>query len=214
MRDSTRIVFALSADHGVATFPELHFPGTDPNRGRVDPRPVIDSARSGLAKRGVEGDALLLQSGIISIDRRRLAARGVKTDSVAESIRTELLRIPGVMRVDRVSGLAAAAKGGDKIARRWLQSIPPDLNAVLTLTLKPYFYNYTTRYATHGTPHDYDAHIPMLFLGPMIVPGRYDMPVRSVDIAPTLAAALQLAPTEPLDGRVLTMVLKPERAPR
>ncbi len=208
LRDSTRVVFALSADHGVAPFPELHFSGTDPDRGRVDPRPVIDSARSALAARGVEGDALLLQSGIISLDRARLAVRGINADSVVESVRRAMLRRHGVLRVDRVPQLAAAAARGDKIARRWLHSVPPDLHAVLTVTLEPYFYWYTTRYATHGTPHDYDAHIPMLFMGPMFVPGTYAVPVRSVDIAPTLAAAIGIEPTEPVDGRVLTEALR------
>ena len=208
LRDSTRVVFALSADHGVAPFPELHFSGTDPDRGRVDPRPVIDSARSALAARGVEGDALLLQSGIISLDRARLAVRGVNADSVVESVRRAMLQRHGVLRVDRVPQLAAAAARGDKIARRWLHSVPPDLHAVLTVTLEPYFYWYTTRYATHGTPHDYDAHIPMLFMGPMFVPGTYAGPVRSVDIAPTLAAAIGIEPTEPVDGRVLMEALR------
>lgn len=208
LRDSTRIVFALGADHGVAPFPELHFPGTNPDRGRVDPRPVIDSARSRLAARGVEGDALLLQSGIISIDRRRLAAKGVNADSTVNALRSSLLKLPGMMRVDKVGTLAANAAKGDKIARRWLHSVPPDLNAELTLTLQPYYYWFTTRYATHGTPHDYDAHIPIIFLGPMFKAGRYDLPVRSVDIAPTLAFVTDVQPIETIDGRVLKEALR------
>lgn len=207
LRDSTRIVIALGADHGVAPFPELHFPGTNPDRGRVDPRPVIDHARSTLATRGVEGDALLLQSGIVSLDRQRLAAKGVNADSVVNALYTELRKLPGMMRVDRVPTLAAAAAKGDKIARRWLHSVPPDLKAELTLTLEPYYYWYTTRYATHGTPHDYDAHIPIIFLGSMFKAGRYDQPVRSVDIAPTLGFVTDVQPIEAVDGRVLTEAL-------
>jgi hypothetical protein len=208
LRDSTRIVFALGADHGVAPFPELHFTNADPNRGRVDSRPVIDAARSKLASRGIEGDALLFQSGIVSLDRARLATKGVNADSVVEALRTAFLRDKGVLRVDRVTTLAANAAKGDKIARRWLHSVPPDLKAVLTVTLQPYFYWFTTRYATHGTPHDYDAHIPMLFMGPMFVPGTYPKPVNSVDIAPTLAAAIGIEPTEAVDGRVLVEALR------
>jgi arylsulfatase A-like enzyme len=214
LRDSSRIVFALGADHGVAPFPELKNPGTDPARGRVDLRPILTAARSALVARGVETDALESQSGIISVDRRRLAAKGINADSVVNGLRTAILRVPGVVRVDRVSGLAAAAAKGDKIARRWLHSIPPDLDAELTVTMQPYFYNASVRYATHGTPYDYDAHIPVLFMGPMFIPGRYDAPINSVDVAPTLAAALRLTPTEPLDGRVLTNVLRPDYRPR
>lgn len=207
LRDSSRIVFALGADHGVAPFPEAHFPGTDKDRGRVDPRPVMDAARSALAARGVEGDALLLQSGIVSLDRQRLAAKGINSDSVVTAIRTALLALPGMLRVDRVSTLARDAARGDKIARRWLHSVPPDLKAVLTVTFKPYYYWYTTRYATHGSPHDYDAHIPVIFMGPMFKPGRYTTPVRSVDVAPTLGAVTDVEPIEAIDGRVLREAL-------
>jgi hypothetical protein len=211
LRDSTRIVFALSADHGVSPFPELRFPGSDPARGRVDPRSVMDAARSALAARSVEGDALLLQSGIVSLDRRRLAAKGVNADSVVTALRAALLRVPGMLRVDRVTTLASNAAHGDKLARRWLHAIPPDLNAVLTVTFKEGYYWSTTRYATHGSPHDLDAHIPILFMGPMFLPGRYGQLIRSVDIAPTLAAALGIDPIEPVDGRVLTELLRPRR---
>jgi hypothetical protein len=212
LRDSTTIIFALGADHGVYPFPETKFAGRDPDRGRVDTRPVMDAARSALAARGVEGDALLLQSGIVSLDRRRLAAKGVNADSVITALRAALLKLPGMLRVDRVGTLAADASKGDKLARRWLHSVPPDLGAVLTVTFKEGYYWFTTRYATHGSPHDLDAHIPMLFMGSRFVPGRYAQPVRSVDIAPTLAAVLGIDPTEAVDGRVLTEILrKPKR---
>lgn len=112
-------------------------------------------------------------------------------------------------RVDRVGTLAMNAARGDKIARRWLHAVPSDLQAELTLTFKEGYYWFTTRYATHGSPHDLDAHIPILFMGPAIKPGRYDAMVRSVDIAPTLAAIVGVDPIEPVDGKVLTMLLRP-----
>ena len=208
LRDSTRIVFALSADHGVSPFPEVAFPGADPNRGRVNPQPVIDAARSALAARGVEGDALMLQAGIVSLDRRRLAAKRVNADSVVTALRGQLLKLPGMQRVDRVSTLAAAAAKGDVIARRWLHAIPTDFQAELTVSFKPGYYWYTTRYATHGSPHDLDARIPILLMGPLVKPGRYTKPAYSVDVAPTLAEMLGIPPTERVDGRVLTEALR------
>ena len=215
LRDSTRIIFALGSDHGVTPFPEAAFSGPDPDRGRVDVRPVIDKARSALASRGIEGDALVYQDKIILVDRARLVAKGVPFDSVVTALRAQLLAIPGMARVDRVSGLAAAAAKGDMIARRWRQALPADMPAVLTVTFKPGYYVYTTRYATHGMPYDLDARIPVLFMGPGFRAGRFPQPIRSVDVAPTLAARLGIPPTEPLDGRVLSMVLTAdERSPR
>jgi predicted AlkP superfamily pyrophosphatase or phosphodiesterase len=208
LRDSTRIVFALGADHGVSPYPEAAFTGTDPNRGRVNPQPIIDAARSSLAARGVEGDALMLQAGIVSLDRRRLAAKRVNADSVVTALRSQLLALPGMLRVDRVPSLAGLAAKGDVLARRWLHSIPLDFQAELTVSFKPGYYWYTTRYAAHGSPHDLDARIPVLFMGPMVKPGRYTSPIYSIDVAPTLAAMLGIEPTERVDGRVLTDVLR------
>ncbi len=212
LRDSTRIVFALGADHGVTPLPEQSFPGTDPMRGRVDTRPVINAARSALAARGVEGDALDLQAGILSLDRRRLAAKGVNSDSVITTLRASLLKLPGMLRVDRVGTLAALAARGDKLARRWFHSIPADMDAVLTVTFKPSYYWATVKDATHGSPHDLDARIPIILMGPMFTSGRFAMPVRSVDVAPTLGAVTGVPPIEPVDGRVLTEALRPAKA--
>ncbi len=62
--------------------------------------------------------------------------------------------------------------------------------------------------ANHGTPHDYDARVPVLFYGAGIRPGRSIDTVRVVDIAPTLAALAQVRPEERLDGHVLTRVIR------
>ena len=41
---------------------------------------------------------------------------------------------------------------------------------------------------SHGTPYNYDQHVPVLFMGFGIQPGEYFDPVTPADIAPTLAA--------------------------
>jgi arylsulfatase A-like enzyme len=208
LRDSTRVLFAISADHGVAPYPQLHFAGTDASRGRVDARALLAQARSALIAREVEGDALELQSGIVVLDTARLRARGIPTDSVVAALRAGFRALPGVMRVDAVEELDALADRGDSYARRWRNAIPDNMDALLTVTLAPYHYwgaGGTT--ATHGSPHDYDAHVPLIFLGPAFVGGYYATPARTVDLTATLAAALGLEPTEPIDGRPLREAL-------
>lgn len=207
LRDSSRIVFALSSDHGVAPYPELYFAGDDPARGRVDQRPVFDSTRSVLATYGVEGDALLFESGLVVLDTARLRVRNVPIDSVVNAMRTSFRAIPGVLRVDAVSELEALKERGDLLARRWYNAIPPDMNAMLAITLEPYHYWRTISYAMHGMPHEYDARVPIAFLGAPFAKGRFTTAARTVDLAPTLARALGIVPTEPLDGRPLLEAL-------
>jgi predicted AlkP superfamily pyrophosphatase or phosphodiesterase len=57
--------------------------------------------------------------------------------------------------------------------------------------------------ATHGTPHDYDRHSPLMLMGAGIKPGYYkDIKVAPSDIAPTLAQILGVI-MQNLDGTVL-----------
>ena len=205
MRDSTRIVFALSADHGVTPIPEAPL-GNLPQRDRVNSRRVLDSVRSGLVARGLENDALTLETGIVMLDTPRLTAAGINADSVVALVRDLFLEDEGVRRVDRVDQLASLVASGDSIARRWYNSIPPDLNAVLTVTLQPYYY-WSSRSPTHGTPYNLDAGVPIIFMGPTVKPGRYERAIRTVDIAPTLAAIAGVRPTEDIDGTVVTEII-------
>ncbi|HSM18409.1 MAG TPA: hypothetical protein VK845_15585, partial [Gemmatimonadales bacterium] len=56
---------------------------------------------------------------------------------------------------------------------------------------------------SHGSPHPHDTHVPLIFAGPGIAPGRHTDRVRTVDIAPTLAALLGVRPVGIIDGRVI-----------
>jgi len=96
----------------------------------------------------------------------------------------------------------------DVIARRWMHMIPPDLDVALVVTPQPYFPWGGPSYANHGSPHDYDAHVPLILYGAPFKPGHYSRIVRVVDLAPTLAAVAGVQPTERLDGTVLREALK------
>ena len=55
----------------------------------------------------------------------------------------------------------------------------------------------------HGTPYAYDRRVPMIFWGPWKA-GERPEPVRTVDLAPTLARELGLKPG-PVDGKALDL---------
>ena len=60
----------------------------------------------------------------------------------------------------------------------------------------------------HGSPYDYDRHIPIVLMGAGVQPGNYDGDSGPEDIAPTLAQMLGLEyPTEP-DARILNEALR------
>lgn len=57
---------------------------------------------------------------------------------------------------------------------------------------------------THGSPYNYDTHVPLLWYGWKIEPGKTNKSVSITDIAPTLAAFLQIMEPNASIGSVLT----------
>lgn len=206
VRDSTRIVIALTADHGVQPFPELHFAGQPNATLRVNAAPVITAVKRALAPRGLDtARALDFEFGMLFADSTAFATAKIPLDSVLTSMVAAFRAVPGVARVDKRQDLTKADTVRDAIARRWLHALPASLPVVLLVSPKPYVYWNGVNYATHGSPNDRDARVPILFYGPGFARGIMRIrTVRVVDIAPTLARRLGVTPSEMLDGVVLT----------
>ena len=60
----------------------------------------------------------------------------------------------------------------------------------------------------HGSPWRYDTHVPVVFAGPGIPARRVHRRVRTVDVAPTLAAILGMSPPSSAAGSALEEVLR------
>jgi predicted AlkP superfamily pyrophosphatase or phosphodiesterase len=208
LRDRGSVIVALTADHGVMPFPELSQQRYSPPPRRVNVRPAVTAARAVLSQAGADTAAADLESGALVIERNRAGVTPALVNAAADSFVAVAKRIPGVLRAERFGTLASHDLGTDHIARRWVQMFPPDVPVEAVIVLTPGSYWEPFSIALHGTPHDDDSHVPILFFGAPFKPGRYTRFVRTVDIAPTLAQVLGAPPTEPLDGRVLTEVIK------
>jgi predicted AlkP superfamily pyrophosphatase or phosphodiesterase len=173
LRDSTRIVVALTADHGIQSFPAIHAARTAGAVARyADVEPVYAGMITRLATRGVDTSALRFAEGMLFVDRRAFARAHVDVDSVLRGFADDMRKVPGVGRVDFVRSLAQADTVRDAIARRWLHMLSPELPVELVVSLEPFAYWAGTTNATHGTPNDEDAHVPLLFWGRAFRPGH------------------------------------------
>jgi predicted AlkP superfamily pyrophosphatase or phosphodiesterase len=213
IRDSTRVIIALTADHGVSPFPEVHS-GRYPNQGAgyVDFSGIVEYIRQKLPRLGIDSAAWRFAEGTLYVDRAKLQAGGVNPDSLVRVFAARVRAVPGVARADRFAELAQRDTTKDFIARRWVHMFPLDVAPELVVTLKPYWaWGAPGGSAQHGSPYDYDARVPILFYGPGFKPGHYDAVVRVVDMAPTLAAVIGVRPIERLDGHVLTAALSAPR---
>lgn len=212
LRDASRVAVVLTADHGIGSFPELQ-PGFGRAGGpmHVTLAAPMDSLTAWLTSRGITQPAAFLENGALLVNRRALDAANVNADSVAERFVRLVQGEPGVRRAASLTTLARSDTVTDAAARRWLHMFAPGSFVVATVTLTPGSVWGTRAAAEHGTPNDYDAHVPLIFLGPWFRAGRHTEPVRVVDLAPTLAEVAGVKPSERVDGRVLREVLEGER---
>lgn len=205
-----RLLVALTSDHGVSPHPMMKstiYPNGDAKRVSLDLPWRAFQAR--LAQAGIDTAAVAMEDGTVAVlAPDAFKGAGVPIESMLADLAREMTRVPGVLRADLMSNLARADTTRDTIARRWLHMYAPTSNVRLITTLTPYSYWSSVTYSTHGSPHDSDSMVPVLFWGNGVVPGVYRDTVRVVDMAPTLAAILGVRPLERTDGHVLTRVVR------
>jgi predicted AlkP superfamily pyrophosphatase or phosphodiesterase len=78
----------------------------------------------------------------------------------------------------------------------------------IQVILKPGSFQGFATGTTHGSWYPYDAHVPLLFMGWGIKPGRLNREVHTIDIAPTLSALLHIQMPNGTIGKVIEEVIK------
>ena len=69
------------------------------------------------------------------------------------------------------------------------------------LILKKYWIYTSNTGTTHGSPYDYDAHIPLIFATGNTKSTIRNEYIRSIDIAPSLAKILNISYPKDINGR-------------
>jgi hypothetical protein len=204
LRDSTTIVFALTADHGVTSFPTVAARRSHrPAPVSYDLRPARAAVRGMLREAKVDTNAVTLDGPLVYVDRGAFAAAGVDPTPLLQRFADAVRHAPGIARVDRVRDLATKDTVHDAVARRWTHMIPVDSPVEYVVTPVEGSYPVGATVAEHGLPYDDDAHVPVILYGPWYHGGRYPERALVADLAPTLAWVIGVPPTERVDGHVL-----------
>jgi predicted AlkP superfamily pyrophosphatase or phosphodiesterase len=204
-----RVLVVLTADHGVSPVPEENEKRRMPG-GRTSVAQQRDAVEKALSARFGDGRWIADSSEGMFLNPDTVAAH--KADlSEAERTAAEALRaIPHVFRVYTRTQLLNGWIANDLVDVRVRNGFNAARSPNLIVISDPYWITGTSG-ATHGSPFDYDSHVPMVFLGAQVRGGMYYQNVAPNDIAPTLAAMLEVETPSGSVGRVLDEMLKRSR---
>ena len=197
-------VFVLSADHGALPLVE-NLAGSRIAARRASPMILEDAVRKALALRfpGVEGLIAYFATDIYFDDEviraNRLDRAVVEHTAIAALLSTALVE-KVYTQADLMPPYAE-----DPLRRLFQNSFFQPRSPHLSVLVKKHVYLSSQPGGTgHGTAHDYDRQVPIVFMGEKIKRGTYDAECGPEDIAPTLAHLLGLAFPREYDSRLLS----------
>jgi predicted AlkP superfamily pyrophosphatase or phosphodiesterase len=200
-------VVVFTSDHGVAPLPEELTKRGIP-AGRFSRDQVYQTIETALSEKygpgkWIVGSAELSPYLNHDLLREKHAALAEAEEIAANAVR----KLPYIFRVYTSAQLEHENLAGDPIGTLMQRGYYRGRAADLFIVQKPYWLA-SKDGTSHGTPFSYDTHVPMIFMGHGIRPGRYDENVRTADIAPTLAVLLGVNTPSGSVGRVLPVIEK------
>jgi hypothetical protein len=200
------ILVLFVADHGVAPVPEATAGRRMPG-GRMPPRIIQNTVQDALTKKYGDGKWILSSpEHSLTLNQDLVQEKKLAREEVEEAVRETVLAIPHVWRVYTRSQLMRGMVGDDPISRAVFNGFFASRGADVYVLLEPYWM-FGSSGTTHGTAYHYDTHVPVIFMGPGVRAGIYDDPILVNDIAPTLAAMLEIGTPSGSTGRILKEIL-------
>jgi predicted AlkP superfamily pyrophosphatase or phosphodiesterase len=206
-------VVALSADHGVAPIPvDMQKTGVDAGvlslpelQSRIEKALEPPNYSKPVVAR-MAGNEVYFSEGVYGRLKADPAAMKVVLDAI--------LTMPGVAAVYRAEELGNGTTPIAQTRKAAVLSYFAGRSGDLYILQKPYWLMDSSPEGSkrvtgtgHGTPYNYDQHVPVFFMGFGIQPGEYSEQVTPADIAPTLAVLTGVT-LATRDGRVLAEALR------
>ena len=186
------VMFVLTADHGGLPIPEYLI-----NQGE----------KAGRIKKNILGEALNWIDEEIEekygknlyyrnrdrffIDHNVLKKSNAEFSDIYEIVEKYLLRVEGIEKIVSKNFILENS-ATDKISKRLKNMLHPHKSADIFAIESPN-YIYKTPYGTdHGSPYDYDTHVPLIFSQKHFKSNSIDSSAATVDIAATIAKILKV----------------------
>ena len=182
---------------------ELGYPA-----GRLNPDEIVKTANQAGRQYGIDEVVRFFYRPYLYLDDEKISAAKLDRTIVEQAVADALTDTDGI----------ALAVASSRLSSRQLNPLVAQVQRNTHITRsgdiyiiqEPYWFLFDKGpvVAMHGSPWRYDTHVPIIFTGPGIQPGRVHRPVHPVDVAPTIAALLGMTPPSSAQGTPLEEVLK------
>lgn len=208
--DHTLIV--LSADHGASEAPgyldSLGVSGGYFNFDDLDKTEGIAALKAefGVAKELIDQ----FYQPYLYLNREAIAARGLDFTTVSRRVSEELRELPGIAYAVSSYDLRTGAVVETPVTEAILANFNENRSGDIYVVFEPQWFvaefDGLSVTGSHGQPWAYDSHVPIIWMGPGIKPGRIARRVETVDVAPTISAYLGVKYPSGSRGRVMTEI--------
>jgi hypothetical protein len=174
-----RYVLAVSADHGICPIPEVTA-AKGIKATRVPANLLTARANEHLnatfgAGRPKAAWVEKVTDLWIYLNRGVMTERGLEPARVQQALVDWLMRQDGIEKAYTRADLGDPAPKDDPLREQVRKSFHPKRSGDVGVVLRPYYLmesKYKTG-TTHGSPHPYDTHVPLMFYGPGIKSGVF-----------------------------------------
>jgi arylsulfatase A-like enzyme len=187
----------LSADHGSTPIPEqLQLTKRDLGAGRLDVAAInkaVEAALTATFGAPADGTYWALRDAMgYRLRKETLAERKIDPARAAEVVRQTLLLQPQIAAAFTRAELLASPPRSDSVIDAVRRSYNAARSQDVMFVVRPYVIDRRPAGTTHGTPYDFDNHVPLIWYGAGIPKGTRRDRVGAEQVAPTLAGLLQI----------------------
>ncbi|HIF82353.1 MAG TPA: hypothetical protein EYQ37_00530 [Candidatus Marinimicrobia bacterium] len=198
---SGKVLYILSSDHGALGLPEyLKSQGIDSGRIPHLKRDSLYTFVQNEIEKQVGPGKVTRYGNFFYYDK---SINQMEQEVATEILKSHLSKLDGIHTVITKEDML---KGGDSVYKTRLKNmVHPDKSPDVYLIPKKYWTWKYPQGASHGSPYDYDAHVPLIFARAGQKAKIKMVRVKTVDIAPTVAKILQIDFPKSIDGKALNL---------
>ena len=195
----------LTSDHGAVDVPsfltDVHIPS-----GYV-PKNSFASLYTNLKKKyGVSDLIMKISNDQVFLNQERITALKVNLEDVQKFVVNEIISYPHIKKAYTATTMQTRyfKEGAEKMLQNGYHQ---KLSGDVLFTLESGVISYDSKGTTHGSGYNYDTHVPLLFYGNGIQPGKTYKRTNVTDIAPTISALLGIALPSGATGTIIEEVI-------